>query len=64
MLPSHSTFTEKQDEELFVVDASPLKPAPTVLTAKQKRKLNALKPMRTYLAMENTSKVEDPIVKR
>lgn len=47
-----------------MVDATPLKPAPTVLTAKQKRKLNALKPMRTYLAMENTSKVEDPIVKR
>ncbi|KAH8416760.1 hypothetical protein KR222_003285 [Zaprionus bogoriensis] len=58
------TFSEKHNDELFVVDASPLKPAPTLLSAKQKRKLNALKPMRTYQAMVNTSKVEDPIVKR
>lgn len=58
------TFTDKKDDDLFVVDSSPLKAAPVLLTIKQKRKLNALKPMRTYQALENTSKVQDPIVKR
>ncbi|TDG40654.1 hypothetical protein AWZ03_012926 [Drosophila navojoa] len=58
------TFTDKQNEDLFVVDASPLKTAPSQLTIKQKRKLNALKPMRSHQALENTSKVQDPIVKR
>ncbi|XP_017150837.1 ribosome biogenesis protein NOP53 [Drosophila miranda] len=58
------TFTEKQDEDLFVLDSTPLKAKPTVLSIKQKRKLNAKKPMRTFQPMENTSKVQDPIVKR
>ncbi|XP_030567398.1 ribosome biogenesis protein NOP53 [Drosophila novamexicana] len=58
------TFTDKQNEDLFVVDASPLKTAPSQLSVKKKRKLNALKPMRSHQALENTSKVQDPIVKR
>ncbi|KAH8304726.1 hypothetical protein KR044_007262 [Drosophila immigrans] len=56
------TFKDKADEELFVVEGSPVKPA--LLSIKQKRKLNALKPMRSHQALENTSKVQDPIVKR
>ncbi|EDV99605.1 ribosome biogenesis protein NOP53 [Drosophila grimshawi] len=58
------TFTDKQNEDLFMVDSSPEKSAPSVQTVKQKRKLNALKPMRSHQALENTSKVQDPIVKR
>ncbi|XP_017042043.1 ribosome biogenesis protein NOP53 [Drosophila ficusphila] len=58
------TFTDKQDEDLFVLDSSPQKAKPTVLSVKQKRKLNAKKPMRTYQALENTSRVQDPIAKR
>ncbi|KAH8317053.1 hypothetical protein KR074_001263 [Drosophila pseudoananassae] len=58
------TFTDKQDKDLFVVDATPQKTKATLLSVKQKRKLNAKKPMRSYQALENTSKVEDPIVKR
>ncbi|ALC49639.1 CG1785 [Drosophila busckii] len=58
------TFEEKQDADLFTIDASPLKAPPSLLSIKQKRKLNAKKPMRTHLALENTSKVQDPIVSR
>jgi len=60
-----STFTDKQDEDLFVLDTSADKPAKAaVLSVKQKRKLNAKKPMRSHQALENTSKVQDPIAKR
>ncbi|EDX02218.1 ribosome biogenesis protein NOP53 [Drosophila yakuba] len=58
------TFADKPDEDLFVVDSSLQKSKPTVLSVKQKRKLNAKKPMRTYQALENTSRVQDPIAKR
>ncbi|XP_016992867.2 ribosome biogenesis protein NOP53 [Drosophila takahashii] len=60
------TFTDKQDEDLFVLDASPEKSGKSaaVLSVKQRRKLNAKRPMRTYQALENTSKVQDPIAKR
>nr|XP_016937182.1 ribosome biogenesis protein NOP53 [Drosophila suzukii] len=59
------TFTDKQDEDLFVLDTSADKPAKAaVLSVKQKRKLNAKKPMRSHQALENTSKVQDPIAKR
>ncbi|KAM8721356.1 hypothetical protein ACLKA7_007257 [Drosophila subpalustris] len=58
------TFTHKKDEDLFTVDSTPLKAVPQLLTIRQKRKLNALKPMRSHQALENTSKVQDPIVKR
>ncbi|XP_053948354.1 ribosome biogenesis protein NOP53 [Anastrepha ludens] len=58
------SFTEKKDDELFIVDATPLKPKQTFLTAKQKRKLNAKKPLRSLEALNNTSKVQDPIAKR
>ncbi|KAI8036185.1 ribosome biogenesis protein NOP53 [Drosophila gunungcola] len=59
------TFTDKQDEELFVLDASPQKTTKsTVLSVKQKRKLNAKKPMRSHQALVNTSRVQDPIAKR
>ncbi|XP_016984720.1 ribosome biogenesis protein NOP53 [Drosophila rhopaloa] len=58
------TFTDKQDEDLFVLDASPQKTKATVLSVKQKRKLNAKKPMRSHQALENTSRVQDPIAKR
>ncbi|KAH8235431.1 hypothetical protein KR032_000181 [Drosophila birchii] len=58
------TFADKKDEDLFVEDASPQKAKITALSVKQKRKLNAKKPMRSHQALENTSKVQDPIVKR
>ncbi|KAH8387248.1 hypothetical protein KR093_005873 [Drosophila rubida] len=58
------SFKDKKDEELFVVESSPTKTAPALLSNKQKRKMNALKPMRTYQALVNTSKVQDPIAKR
>ncbi|KAH8414743.1 hypothetical protein KR215_001619 [Drosophila sulfurigaster] len=58
------TFKDKADDELFVVEGSPAKPALSLLSIKQKRKMNALKPMRSLQALENTSKVQDPIVKR
>ncbi|XP_073829414.1 ribosome biogenesis protein NOP53 [Musca autumnalis] len=59
------SFTEKKDEELFKIDVTPADAKkPTVLTEKQKRKLNAKKPLRSWQALENTSKVQDPIVKR
>ncbi|KAH8303430.1 hypothetical protein KR059_010990 [Drosophila kikkawai] len=58
------TFADKKDEDLFVQDATPQKAKTTVLSVKQKRKLNAQKPMRSHQALENTSKVQDPIVKR
>jgi len=60
----YRTFADKQDEDLFVVDSSLPKTKATVLSVKQKRKLNAKKPMRSYQALENTSKVQDPIAKR
>ncbi|XP_005189217.2 ribosome biogenesis protein NOP53 [Musca domestica] len=59
------SFTEKKDEELFKIDVTPTDvKKPSVLTEKQKRKLNAKKPLRSLQALENTSKVQDPIVKR
>ncbi|XP_061401807.1 ribosome biogenesis protein NOP53 [Musca vetustissima] len=59
------TFTEKKDEELFKIDVTPADAKkPTALTEKQKRKLNAKKPLRSLQVLENTSKVQDPIVKR
>ncbi|XP_011202330.1 ribosome biogenesis protein NOP53 [Bactrocera dorsalis] len=58
------SFAEKKDDELFMVDATPLKHKPAILTEKQKRKLNAKKPLRSLEALNNTSKVQDPIVKR
>ncbi|XP_055844086.1 ribosome biogenesis protein NOP53 [Episyrphus balteatus] len=59
------TFSEKKDEDLFQIDvSSSAKPKKKFLTEKQKRKANALKPLRTFAALENTSKVQDPIVKR
>ncbi|XP_030378739.1 ribosome biogenesis protein NOP53 [Scaptodrosophila lebanonensis] len=58
------TFADKKDADLFVVDATPQKVKPIILTPKEKRKLNAKKPMRSHQALENTSKVQDPIVKR
>lgn len=59
------TFSEKKDEDLFQVDvSSSATPKKKVLSEKQKRKANALKPLRSLAALENTSKVQDPIVKR
>lgn len=58
------TFEDKTDQELFQVDVISLEPKKKVLTEKQKRKLNALKPLRSLQVLENTSKVQDPIVKR
>ncbi|XP_036317980.1 ribosome biogenesis protein NOP53 [Rhagoletis pomonella] len=58
------SFAEKEDDELFMVDATPLKHKQVVITEKQKRKLNAKKPLRSLEALNNTSKVQDPIVKR
>lgn len=53
--------SDKPDEELFVIDKTPKKQK---LTARAQRKLNASKPPRSFLGLENTSKVPDPIVKR
>ncbi|XP_013109901.2 ribosome biogenesis protein NOP53 [Stomoxys calcitrans] len=58
------SFTEKADQELFKVDVIPAEPKKKILTEKQKRKLNAKKPLRSFQSLENTSKVQDPIVKR
>lgn len=58
------SFAEKKDDELFTVDATPLKYKLAILTEKQKRKINAKKPLRSLEALNNTSKVQDPIVKR
>lgn len=60
----YSSFKEKEDDELFMVDATPLKHKQAVITERQKRKLNAKKPLRSLEALNNTSKVQDPIVKR
>lgn len=59
------TFSEKKDEDLFEVDtSSSTLPKKKALTEKQKRKANALKPLKSLSGLENTSKVQDPIVKR
>ncbi|XP_068151611.1 ribosome biogenesis protein NOP53 [Drosophila tropicalis] len=58
------TFKDKLDDDLFVLDTSTQKVKASLLTPKQKRKLNAKKPMRTHQVFENTSKVQDPIAKR
>ncbi|XP_004518860.1 ribosome biogenesis protein NOP53 [Ceratitis capitata] len=58
------SFAEKKDDELFMVDATPLKSKQIILTEKQRRKLNAKKPLRSLEALTNNSKVQDPIVKR
>ncbi|TMW53390.1 hypothetical protein DOY81_001512 [Sarcophaga bullata] len=58
------TFEDKTDQELFQVDVTPTESNKKILTEKQKRKLNAKKPMKSFQALENTSKVQDPIVKR
>ncbi|KAM7349283.1 ribosome biogenesis protein NOP53 [Cochliomyia hominivorax] len=59
------TFEDKTDQELFQVDVTPSEVnKKKLLTEKQKRKLNAKKPMRSFQSLENTSKVQDPIVKR
>lgn len=56
------TFTEKKDEELFQVDVQV--PVKKILSEKKKRKGNARRPLKSLQALENTSKVQDPIVKR
>lgn len=53
--------SDKPDDELFVYDTTPKKQK---LTARAQRKLTGSKPPRSFLGMENTSKVLDPIVKR
>ncbi|KAJ6638806.1 Ribosome biogenesis protein NOP53 [Pseudolycoriella hygida] len=53
--------SDKPDHELFFVDTTPKKQR---LTARGRRKINAAKPSRSLLALENLSKVPDPIVKR
>ncbi|XP_065363319.1 ribosome biogenesis protein NOP53 [Calliphora vicina] len=59
------TFEDKADQELFQVDVTPSEAnKKKLLTEKQKRKLNAQKPMKSYQSLENTSKVQDPIKKR
>lgn len=51
----------KPDGELFVVDKTPNKQK---LTARAQRKLTGSKAPRSFLGLENTSKVPDPITKR
>lgn len=58
------TFEDKTDQELFQVDVIPIEPKKKALTEKQKRKLNAKRPLRSLQSLENTSKVQDPIKKR
>lgn len=53
--------SHKPDDELFVVDTAPKKQK---LTARAQRKLTGSKPPRSFLGLENTSQVPDPIVKR
>ncbi|XP_075158869.1 ribosome biogenesis protein NOP53 [Haematobia irritans] len=58
------SFEEKTDQELFKIDVTPTETKRKALTEKQKRKLNAKKSLRSLQSLENTSKVQDPIVKR
>lgn len=51
----------KADDELFVVDKAPYKQK---LTARAQRKLVGSRPPRSLLGLQNTSNVQDPIVKR
>lgn len=53
--------SHKPDDELFVEDKTPKKQK---LTARAQRKLTGSKPPRSFLGLENTSQVPDPIVKR
>lgn len=53
----------KADTELFKVDTTAGEDT-SYIPVKVRRKLNALKPARCYSAMENTSKVKDPMVQR
>lgn len=53
--------SDQPDDELFVVDKTPKKQK---LTARAQRKLTGSKPPRSFLGLENASKVPDPIVKR
>uniref|UniRef100_A0A1A9VRU7 Ribosome biogenesis protein NOP53 n=1 Tax=Glossina austeni TaxID=7395 RepID=A0A1A9VRU7_GLOAU len=58
------TFSEKQNEDIFHIDVIAAESKRKLLTEKQKRKLNAIKPMKSWKDLENYSKVKDPIVKR
>ncbi|XP_037937276.1 ribosome biogenesis protein NOP53-like [Teleopsis dalmanni] len=58
------TVADKPDEELFILDGESVAQKRSALTEKQKRKVNAKKPLRSLNALINTSKVQDPIVKR
>uniref|UniRef100_A0A3F2Z4M6 Ribosome biogenesis protein NOP53 n=1 Tax=Glossina palpalis gambiensis TaxID=67801 RepID=A0A3F2Z4M6_9MUSC len=58
------TFSEKQNEDIFHIDVIATESKRKLNTEKQKRKLNAIKPMKSWKGLENYSKVEDPIVKR
>lgn len=53
--------SHKPDDELFVEDKTPKKQK---LTARAQRKLTGSKTPRSFLGLENTSQVPDPIVKR
>ncbi|XP_067635903.1 ribosome biogenesis protein NOP53 [Eurosta solidaginis] len=57
------SYADKKDEDLFIEDTLSKRKQP-VITEKRKRKLNAQKPLRSLEALNNTSKVQDPIVKR
>ncbi|XP_055384814.1 ribosome biogenesis protein NOP53 [Condylostylus longicornis] len=55
-------FSIKKDEDLFTIDVQ--KCPKLLLSAKERRKLNAQKPAKNLTALENTSAVQDPITKR
>lgn len=56
-------LTSKTDNQLFSIDTKP-DPNLNHLTYKQKRKLKASEPAVCFAALESTSQVKDPIIKR
>lgn len=61
--PTFRTFSDKPNDDLFQIDVAYPAKKPR-LSEMKKRKANALKPLKGFAALENTSKVQDPIVKR
>lgn len=55
---------DKSNDELFIIDTKKTLPKKSNLTERQRRKQVALRPPRCFMALENTSNVQDPITKR
>lgn len=62
----HRKISEKPNDELFIIDKAPLpaKKKRGFLTLREKREKLRNSIPKCFLALENTSKVQDPITKR